>query len=585
MKRVVGFLVGLVVLVLAVLAPALVTGAGDGDGADEETWIQRYDAVFDISDNGDLTATETLTVNFPYPGKHGIFRFWDRSDPTAPTARRIPRNIRITLDGDPVQVEMSKEAGGTIDVARIGSPTSTVTPGPHVYVIQYSIAGVLEPGTGDQPTQFYWNLIPSGWAQVIKKSVLTVHLPAPAQDVQCAVGIDNHGPCTVTGAGTPSLQISTGVLRPRTPVTLKTGLDLPTPPPGDERVWTARFDPVLGPSLVLLIIVLLIAFGAAGLGLVAGMLSREPKPQYPLMYAPPDGVGPALAAYIFTERIDRTAYVATLMYAAQQGAIDLDRTDDTWQITDKAGAEGWAGLDPVTSGVAHLLGGPGSTFTASRKDAAAGKRLKSEIDSFEASTQRWARKSGLLVRSGLGSAGGVVVIGALLLALATAVFNPFNMTVLALVPGGFALFAAPLLASGSGTRRTLAGRELWSRVGGFHRVLSTDSGKERFDFSGRQELYTAYIPWAVALGCAQEWASKYRTEMGVEPPVPTYFAAGYLGGTAGSVTSMVDDFSSTVDSAVSSYQATQTSSSSGGGGGGGGFSGGGGGGGGGGGSW
>jgi uncharacterized membrane protein len=106
---------------------------------------------------------------------------------------------------------------------------------------------------------------------------------------------------------------------------------------------------------------------------------------------------------------------------------------------------------------------------------------------------------------------------------------------------------------------------------------------QRFDFSGRQDLYTAYLPWAVAFGCAREWADKYRTETGTEPPAPSYlgaYGAGYVGGDPSAA--LVDDFSSTVSSAISAYQATQSSS---GGGGGGGFSGGGGGGGGGGGSW
>ena len=71
-----------------------------------------------------------------------------------------------------------------------------------------------------------------------------------------------------------------------------------------------------------------------------------------------------------------------------------------------------------------------------------------------------------------------------------------------------------------------AGRDLWSRIGGFHRVLSTPSSKERFDFSGRQELYTAYIPWAVALDCADEWAAKYRTEMGTRAAGPALLRRG-----------------------------------------------------------
>lgn len=135
--------------------------------------------------------------------------------------------------------------------------------------------------------------------------------------------------------------------------------------------------------------------------------------------------------------------------------------------------------------------------------------------------------------------------------------------------------------SGAGTKRTGPGRDLWSRLGGFRRILSTPSSIARFDFSGRKELYTAYLPWAVAFGCAEEWAKKYRVETGEEPPVPAYFG-GYTGAHTGNyVSSMVGSFDSAVSSAISSYEATQRSSSSGGGG----FSGGGGGGGGGGGSW
>ena len=99
---------------------------------------------------------------------------------------------------------------------------------------------------------------------------------------------------------------------------------------------------------------------------------------------------------------------------------------------------------------------------------------------------------------------------------------------------------------------------------GFRRVLATPSSEDRFDFSGRKELYTAYIPWAVAFGVADQWAEKYRIETGEEPPTPVYFGSGY-GYTGGNfASSMADDFSSTVSSAISAYQATQSSSSSGG---------------------
>ena len=582
MKRLVGTALGLAVLVLVTFVPAAFYGVSAGDESPEVTTITNYVADFTLDEQGDLRAVETLTVDFPVSGRHGIFRFFDTADQSAPNARRVPHDISVTMDGGAEPFEVLSEGQGRYRVAKIGSADIEIEPGKHVYRIEYAIDGVIEPGSDGVRSQFFWNLIPGGWRQPIRRSDLTVHLPVPVEQVQCAVGVGATSGCTANGVGGTDLNVTTGRLPPRTPVTIKALLDMATPPAGETRPWTIRYDPVLGPGIIALGVVLLLAGAALAYGSMLGARSREPKPGYPLMYTPPDGIGPAQAKYIFTETIDRETYVATLLHAAERGAVELDGGAATWRITDKAGAAGWAGLDPVTTGVAHLLGGPGSSFVASPTDVEAGKRLQKEIATFERSTRSWAREAGLMTRSGLGSIGGVVVIGAFIVFLVLAVFNPLGMSTVALIPGAFGLGALSLLAAGSGTRRTHTGRELWSRVGGFHRILSTPSAEQRFEFSGRQELYTAYIPWAVALGCADEWAAKYRTEMATEPPVPSYLGGYYAGALTGdAVTSMVDSFSSTVDSAISSYQATQASSSSGGGG----FSGGGGGGGGGGGSW
>ncbi|GAB3771808.1 putative membrane protein YgcG [Nocardioides ginsengisegetis] len=581
MKRVVGYAVGLAVLVAVLFIPAALFNYGSADDSPESTTITSYVADFTLDESGDLAVVEQLTVDFPY-GRHGIFRFFDRADPSAPHARRVVHDISVSFDDGAVPVEYLSEDHGRFKVAKIGSPTQYVTPGQHVYVIRYSLDGVIEPGSDGSRSQFYWNLVPGGWKQEIDATNLTVHLPVAAEPVQCATGAGATSGCTAKGEGSTTLHVRTGHLPANTPVTIKAGLDMATPPAGDTRPWAPALDPVLGPNAILLGLVVLIGLAGFGLGARIAARARETNPQFPLMYAPPEGIGPAQAQYLLTEDVDRSAYVGTLMYAAEKGAVSLDRDGDTWSITDQKGAEGWAGLDPVSSGVAHLLGGPGTTFVASKKDVEAGKRLKTEIGTFDDSVKGWAKSSGHMVASGLGSAGSLVVIAGLLAALAIAIFNPLSMSMVGLVPGAFAIGAFPLVRTGSGTRRTASGRDLWSRIGGFHRVLSTPSSKDRFDFAGRQELYTAYIPWAVALGCTKEWADKYRTETGSEPPVPSYLAGAYVGSHYNDpVSSMVDDFSSTVDSAISSYQATQSSSSSGGGG----FSGGGGGGGGGGGSW
>ncbi len=166
-----------------------------------------------------------------------------------------------------------------------------------------------------------------------------------------------------------------------------------------------------------------------------------------------------------------------------------------------------------------MLGVPGGSFTAD-SSVSAGQKLKSALSSFDDAVRGWARQNGLITTAGLGSFGGILVVLAVLLTLFLGFVNPLGIAVLALIPGLFAVGAFELLRPGSSTRRTAAGRELWSRIGGFRRMLATPSGEERFDFSGRKELYTAYIPWAVAFGVADEWAEKYRIETAEEPPLP-----------------------------------------------------------------
>jgi hypothetical protein len=53
----------------------------------------------------------------------------------------------------------------------------------------------------------------------------------------------------------------------------------------------------------------------------------------------------------------------------------------------------------------------------------------------------------------------------------------FPITLWALPFATFFLFSAASWRAGVGTRRTAAGRQLWSQAGGFHRLLSTDSAE------------------------------------------------------------------------------------------------------------
>ena len=175
-------------------------------------------------------------------------------------------------------------------------------------------------------------------------------------------------------------------------------------------------------------------------------------------------------------------------------------------------------------------------------------------------TKQWARDAGYVLRSPSETTAKLLLVGAVVLAALGFVLNPFDITLLGLPFAAFVVGGLPLVSTGVGTRRTSSGRDLWSRAGGFSRILSTPSSVERFGFSGRENLYTAYIPWAVAFGCAEEWAEKYEAEMGAEPAAPVWFAGtGWSGGGTG-MASALDSFDSSLSSSISAYQATQRSS-------------------------
>ena len=143
-----GYLLGLAVLTGLVFLPALWFGLGTADSTYEETTITSYAAEFTIDENGDLSAREDLDVNFPYSGKHGIFRFWDVVDPSEPHARRIPRDIEVARDGGEDEVTMLTESRGRYRVARIGREAYQGRAQTDSILI--GITRVFEHGTGEQ---------------------------------------------------------------------------------------------------------------------------------------------------------------------------------------------------------------------------------------------------------------------------------------------------------------------------------------------------------------------------------------------------------------------------------------------------
>jgi uncharacterized membrane protein YgcG len=589
--RIVALLGAAALLLLPVAASVT---SGPASTAPDPVTISSYDARYEVSRDGVLTGTERIVADFPF-GRHGIFRYWDLQDAGDPHVRLTPTDFEVTRDGQAEPYAMLWEQGRRFRVAKIGSAETLLSPGEHTYVLKYRIPGALAHGSVQSGTTsswgdaratkslFNWQVVAGGWAMSMHRVNVTVTLPAATKVAQCAVR--DRRTCEVAGVGTRTLRMQTTNLQPYTPMSVRA--ELPVAPPDRPGVpWSIAWDRLLGRNAPLAIIVLALSAGLLVFGYIWDRRSREPAPGYPVMYEPPAGLGPVQTAYVTSERVPRRALAATLLYQAQQGLTKLTTDGDNWTIEGLGDADAWAKTDDVTRHVGSSLGvdSPGGRFDADGS-ISAGQDLKAVQSSIAMVTDTWASAAGVQQTAPSETLGRLAAVLAAIAAVGLTFF--VQTSSLAVIPfAAFVVGAVGLLVPGVGRRRTLLGRDVWSRAGGFERLLSTDSAKDRFDFSARKDAYTAFIPFAVAFDVAKRWARKYEQAVGEPAPVPVWYGGSngasthgsFIGGSADPFAS----FESALSSSISAYTASQSSSS---GGGGGGFSGGGGGGGGGGGSW
>ena len=110
------------------------------DMASDPTTITSYKADFTVDEDGGLDVVETLTVNFPISSLHGIFRFFDRQNPSDPDIRQIVEDFEVTADGEETDVKHTVEQG-RYDNYRIGDADTTLSVGDHDYVLKYHVPG------------------------------------------------------------------------------------------------------------------------------------------------------------------------------------------------------------------------------------------------------------------------------------------------------------------------------------------------------------------------------------------------------------------------------------------------------------
>jgi uncharacterized membrane protein YgcG len=539
---------GAAVLTLAALALAQPAAADEG-------WvITRFAADIEIGHDGALHVTEAIDVDFGTLQRHGIIRRIPvryRWDDTHVRVYRLAVRSVTDVAGRPVTYETAAE--GAHVAIKIGDPDAFVS-GARGYRIAYDVAGVLNAFAARD--ELFWN-VNGGDTDVPTRSVVaTVRVAAGLGRTECFEGpAGARDPCRASAAAARADFATTRVLAPGEQLTIVAALAKGTvtePAPIIERdteSLLAYFE--TGPAFVASAVFVFVAGLAVLLWRWYGA-GRDLRERETLVaeYEPPDALRPAQLGLLLDESADTKDVTATIVDLAVRGHLTIEeepssglfaKKDWTLRMTEKDST----GLLPYEktiydglfeSGREVKLSALRTHFVDSLRQA------QSELYTDSADRKWFATRpdrvrltyAGLGLVTILAGAGAAFVLGRLagggLVGLALAAVG------LVALPGARVMPA-----------KTAAGAELLRRTHGFRHYMEI-AETERARFAERENIFSAYLPYAIVFGCVERWA---RAFAGIDTAAQT--AVWYAGSgpfDAGRLSSTLQGFSSNLGSAI-----------------------------------
>ncbi len=641
--------------VIAGLAALALAGCSSGTASSGTERIDSFDVAYTVERSGVVHAEERIVYDFGSSGgHHGIDRFLDsRFSTDTPGTDRVYRYDHISVASPTGASPIFSTSLRNVLQIRIGN-THTTTGGVQTYVIRYDIHGALNaPAQEDGTTldEFYWNVTGSQWTVPIEKASVTVTGAAAVSRTACFAGPSGSTtPCEQSTSDGATAAFRHGLLSPGEGLTIDAGYPAgtysavapvlePSLPAGSAPVTGGSNDgpdPFWSPwnwgiGLLLLVGIpvafrILIAVRARDqeyVGVTPGMIPGDPanapvgtaprRETIVPFYAPPAGVPVGAANTVLTKTRKNVDITATLVDLAVRGHLTIDEQDGgnrhkakdyTLTATPERAAVKRAAARPGTPEAADLLPHEslllGKLFAGGRTSVTLSgltNTFAADMRTITASLDSWIQNQKYFLDKLTRSHPFLAwPIGLAIPFFVVSSFFDWPLQLIAV--GAFVGGLIGLRSSRKAARRSALGHAVLIQLEGFRLYIATAEANQ-IRFEETDDVFSRYMPWAIAFGEAEHWAGVFRklAEEGKYAPQPDWyttngnaFAAGYLAGSMSSfatIGSALSSFDAMAESALTSTpSSTGSSGFSGGGfsGGGGGFSGGGGGGGGGG-SW
>lgn len=555
----------LLVVGLVLLAVGLGTASAPAARADtEDEWrITAYHLTAFPQSDGEVVVELDLSFDFGSEPGHGPYLTFLRQQEIAndPDHYRVLEYSGFTASsstGAPSDVQV--DAGDRQVELRVGDADVEVS-GSHDYTIGFTITGLLNPGVGGSD-ELYWNVIGSGFEVPISHALVEVYTQEPAQAVECFVGSGGSDQnCEVDDSRAQVASFAAADLEPGEGLTVVAAYPLGTFLQAEvllepRRTWGNTFD---GSLLNWLITGVATAAGAFGLGRLARR-SRTSQDSSPASLArtvgytpripgielhapgwaqPPAGVSPALLGTLIDGKVQNREISAIIVDLAVRGHLRIewvgDEGDDgRWLL--HPGEVDPAVLNGVDAEIFQSIFGsdPKPQYADDLPEAFQKTYAKVTKDLYAEATERgWFVDNPSVARTRWVITGLLLLLGAIVAGFILAF--TIGYAVFALV--GVILGIVVMVVGWQIATRTAEGERLAAQAESFKAYLqgqldtANDRNSDDRSFAD-DRLFSEFLPYAVALGVAEDWAQNFSAHFQGQAQDPSWVQGYDAGATA-----------------------------------------------------
>jgi len=566
--------------------------------------ISAYDVVLIPNSDGELGVRETIAYDFGTNERHGIYRNIPVRDVWTDPYHRVWTLDHITVTQDGKKADVATDDDNGQKVIKVGDKDKTIT-GAHTYVLSYVVEGAfLPPPSTDDPRttiDLAWDAIATEWAVPIDKATVTV-ASSTAMPVSCVRG--RTGATTSCGAAAGASFTTTGLLAYegvtvdyRLPVGSISGLG-PILRHNVTFPWIVTGSKAgLGAGLLALLAGL-VALGArwrrsgrdstyvgqiTGLAPAPGQAAVEQVGgtggAISVAFTPPAGVRPAELSMLLNERVDLRAVTATLIDLAVNGFLTIEEIDQGGHWRRKKSDHRLTrsekpddGLVPYEQRLLRGVFAAEQTLLLSEQEngfATISGETQSSIEKRSVELGWFPRKPST-TRTRWTALGALLVVGGIVATVRGAEIG-WGATGVGVIVVGIVCLAM----SRAMPARTALGSAVRADGLAFRRYLETAEA-DQIRFEEREEIFSRYLPFAIAFDLADHWVSTFQHALATVPggggqSMPH---SGWYVGNGGfdNLDSGLNSFDSGMSSAMTSASSSGGGGGVGGGGGGGGGS-------------